>query len=186
MNDFDFWCRLEVLKTERDAMKANNEISPGRYGPEEFFHLSAQMEALLNEWKNKYKDVTRLGNNMKRQQSSDTFAYCSVCAGTGQPQSGKPCICGGAGTAVAEAQALREILYDVERERDDAVTRLESVMSELWEGVRVHGIWAPKTGRDGERLIHAYCGAIVERDIEIERLRKISRIVPDDKQEDGE
>lgn len=39
---------------------------------------------------------------------------------------------------------------------------LRSLLTELWEGVRIHGLKAPTKGRDGERLIHAYCGGIVE------------------------
>jgi hypothetical protein len=43
---------------------------------------------------------------------------CSVCAGTGDPGTGKPCICGGRGTQTAELQGFREYLYHLERERD--------------------------------------------------------------------
>lgn len=41
---------------------------------------------------------------------------CSVCAGTGQPVSGLPCICAGRGTALAETQGLREHCFDLEEE----------------------------------------------------------------------
>lgn len=36
---------------------------------------------------------------------------CSCCAGTGNPISGLPCICGGVGTAWAETNGLRLALY---------------------------------------------------------------------------
>lgn len=49
-----------------------------------------------------------------------------------------------------------------ERERDDLDVRWLSLLTELWGGVRAHGLWAPTKGRDGERLIHAYCGGIVK------------------------
>lgn len=64
----------------------------------------------------------------------------------------------------------REDLTRCEGERDDATVRLKSLLAELWDGVRIHNLKAPARGRDGERLIHAYCGGIVERDNEIERI----------------
>ena len=56
---------------------------------------------------------------------------CSVCAGTGKPISGKPCICGGAGTIYAELQGFRERVYDLEAVRTpDAEPLPESVPPE--------------------------------------------------------
>jgi hypothetical protein len=37
---------------------------------------------------------------------------CGVCAGTGTPASGKPCICQGIGTQDAELQGFRELVYE--------------------------------------------------------------------------
>jgi hypothetical protein len=51
---------------------------------------------------------------------------------------------------------------------DDAA-KLRSLLTELWEGVRIHGLQAPPNGRDGERLIHAYCGGIVKLKNELEQ-----------------
>ena len=39
---------------------------------------------------------------------------CGVCAGTGKPVSGKPCICKGVGTLHAENLGLREYIHDLE------------------------------------------------------------------------
>lgn len=74
-----------------------------------------------------------------------------------------------------------EAVVEIERltkERDEAIIQRKSLLAELWDGVRIHGLRAPTKGRDGERLIHAYCGGIVEvlneRDeakAEVERLR---------------
>ncbi len=41
---------------------------------------------------------------------------CSVCAGSGKPVSGKPCICGGVGTEQAELQGFRARCYELEQE----------------------------------------------------------------------
>lgn len=58
---------------------------------------------------------------------------CGVCAGTGKPVSGLPCICGGSGTAIAEMLGLREELYDTraalataEAERDAEAAALSA------------------------------------------------------------
>ncbi|MGH9968460.1 MAG: hypothetical protein ACREBG_11615 [Pyrinomonadaceae bacterium] len=53
---------------------------------------------------------------------------CSVCAGTGVPFCGKPCICGGAGIEAEEIKGLRMELYKAnERDRDirERAERLE-------------------------------------------------------------
>jgi hypothetical protein len=39
---------------------------------------------------------------------------CDVCAGTGKPISGKPCICGGEGTSTAERVGLRKRIMQLE------------------------------------------------------------------------
>lgn len=39
---------------------------------------------------------------------------------------------------------------------------LRSLRTELWDGVRAHGLRAPVQGSEGARLIAAYCGSIVE------------------------
>lgn len=41
---------------------------------------------------------------------------CSVCAGTGKPVSGLPCICGGEGTAYAELQGFRVLTFKQDEE----------------------------------------------------------------------
>jgi uncharacterized small protein (DUF1192 family) len=48
-----------------------------------------------------------------------------------------------------------------EHQRAAAEIECKSLLVELWEGVRAHGLTAPTKGRDGERLIHAYCGGYV-------------------------
>jgi hypothetical protein len=52
----------------------------------------------------------------------------------------------------------------------DYEVALKSLLTELWEGVRLHGLQAPTKGRDGERLIHAYCGGIAKLRVKNERL----------------
>ena len=54
---------------------------------------------------------------------------------------------------------------------DNAPTRLRSLLTELWDGVRAHGLQAPAKGREGERLIHAYCGGIAKLRNELEDAR---------------
>lgn len=48
-------------------------------------------------------------------QISASKDVCGVCGGEGEPVSGVPCICGGVGTLYAEAQGLREALYDTKK-----------------------------------------------------------------------
>lgn len=55
-----------------------------------------------------------------------------------------------------------QIVCELREERDEFAVRWRSLLTELWEGVRAHGLSAPSNGRDGERLIHAYCGGIVK------------------------
>jgi hypothetical protein len=43
---------------------------------------------------------------------------CNVCAGTGDPGTGKPCICGGRGTQTAELQGFRERVYELEADAE--------------------------------------------------------------------
>lgn len=59
-----------------------------------------------------------------------------------------------------------------------------SLLTELWDGVRKHGLNGNIGQRDGERLIHAYCGGIVtvmnERDdlaADLARLRPVYEAV---------
>ena len=56
---------------------------------------------------------------------------CAVCAGSGKPSSGNPCICGGTGKACDEAQHAREMVYDlqkeVERLKAESASRLEAL-----------------------------------------------------------
>ena len=47
---------------------------------------------------------------------SNARVMCSVCAGTGIPESEIPCVCGGAGTQEAELQGLRELVFELEAE----------------------------------------------------------------------
>jgi len=63
-----------------------------------------------------------------------------------------------------------DVIVRLQHERDEAAVRWKSLLSELWEGVRAHGLLAPKGGRDGERLIHAYCGTVVSLQNDVERL----------------
>jgi hypothetical protein len=51
---------------------------------------------------------------------------CNVCVGTGQALSGD-CICKGRGTARAEADGLRERLYDEERENRELREALDRI-----------------------------------------------------------
>jgi hypothetical protein len=47
---------------------------------------------------------------------------CGVCAGEGDPGTGKPCICGGVGTQTAELQGFRERVFF-----------LEDLLSQVWD-----------------------------------------------------
>ena len=53
---------------------------------------------------------------------------------------------------------LRERVEDAEPK----AIAFKSLLAELWDGVRIHKLKAPTKGREGERLIHAYCGGIAE------------------------
>lgn len=58
---------------------------------------------------------------------------CDVCAGTGQPVSGKPCICGGSGYSHHEKIGLRRKVRELElrnREIGDALVRLQTALSD--------------------------------------------------------
>jgi len=50
---------------------------------------------------------------------------CDICAGNGKPISGKPCICGGAGTLLAEMQGFRKALYKAYDDLDVCIKALE-------------------------------------------------------------
>jgi len=55
----------------------------------------------------------------------------------------------------------------------------QSLLTELWEGVRAHGLTAPKRGTDSERLIHAYCGGIVRTNQKLDEVSKALRKLRD-------
>jgi len=47
--------------------------------------------------------------------TDERIDICDVCAGNGKPISGKPCICGGAGTLQAEMQGFRTLALAQDR-----------------------------------------------------------------------
>ena len=61
-------------------------------------------------------------------------ALCGVCGGV-PPVSGLPCICGGSGRAIDEAQHAREIIFDLNKEIADLRAEVEELT------VRNHQIW---------------------------------------------
>lgn len=71
---------------------------------------------------------------------------CIVCIGTGDPDTGLPCICGGAGTASAERDGLRDELSSLVADRIVAIARAEkaeAAAAEMREALRVrieHGV----------------------------------------------
>lgn len=62
------------------------------------------------------------------ENSDRTAEVCSVCAGEGEPISGRPCICGGHGTLHHEAIGLRLRLIEVQAERNDYIMALEYIL----------------------------------------------------------
>ena len=77
--------------------------------------------------------------------------------------------------------ALFGVLEQQQKRHSATAVSLRSLLTELWEGVRSHGLKAPTRGRDGERLIHAYCGGIVEAQeraaaAQLERNRLFNRL----------
>lgn len=59
--------------------------------------------------------------------------------------------------------ALADDKWDTKEGQEDGVEgKYRSLLTELWDGVRAHGLTAPKQGSDNVRLIHAYCGGIAE------------------------
>ena len=58
------------------------------------------------------------------------LAVCDVCAGSGVPLSGKPCICGGSGYSHDEKAGLRRRVLDVQAELDAMTQRAEKAESE--------------------------------------------------------
>lgn len=107
--------------------------------------------------------------------SDDPNFTCRKCGGDDRTCGCSPCI-GDVADLRGELHTVYEKLeqstsrLDVERKAKEdatammieAATRFKALLIELWEGVRTHGLWAPSQGRDGERLIHAYCGGIVK------------------------
>jgi len=56
--------------------------------------------------------LNRGGASAVSDESEFKPLLCGVCCG--EPISGKPCICGGAGTQEAELKGFRELTYDLE------------------------------------------------------------------------
>ena len=82
--------------------------------------------------------LTRLASLRAALAQRSKPDLCGVCAGTGKPVSGLPCICGGSGTAIAEMLGLREELYDTraalataEAEREALAKALGELRSEM-------------------------------------------------------
>jgi hypothetical protein len=74
----------------------------------------------------------------------------------------------------------------LEHERDsalaratDAEARMQSLFNELFDGAKAHSLFVQKQGREGERLINAYCGGIVraheDRDAALAKLAEAER-----------
>ena len=61
---------------------------------------------------------------------------CSVCAGEGAPVSGRPCICGGAGTAGAEMLGLRRSLLAAEAREERMASENIATIKAIKDGVR--------------------------------------------------
>ncbi|MGH9968780.1 MAG: hypothetical protein ACREBG_13255 [Pyrinomonadaceae bacterium] len=76
------------------------------YGPDILLntHCNALAEAVKTTRENASRWYAELAELRKPMA-------CSVCAGTGTPLCGKPCICGGAGTEAEEIKGLRMELY---------------------------------------------------------------------------
>jgi hypothetical protein len=62
---------------------------------------------------------------------------CAVCAGTGKPVSGLPCICGGTGKACDEAQHLRERVFDL----GARIEKLQAVLRDFIDMIDKFGEW---------------------------------------------
>jgi len=83
---------------------------------------------------------------------------CLNCSGTGRVCDGETCMaCEGSGRMPMTAEDYEERINELEK----TSAAHHSLLTELWNGVREHGLNGNIGKRDGERLIHAYCGGIV-------------------------
>lgn len=85
--------------------------------------VKAQLYALIRSIHDLEADVAVMKAALKEARRP---AMCGVCCGTGKPTSGKPCICGGAGTEQAEMHGLRVALF----EAHDEIERLSAMHAE--------------------------------------------------------
>jgi hypothetical protein len=65
-------------------------------------------------WQCKYEAAQRKIEKLKLESEP----MCNVCVGTGDPGTGKPCICGGRGTQAAELQGFIERVYELEADAE--------------------------------------------------------------------
>lgn len=72
------------------------------------------------------RQVASLESQLERLSKPNV---CNVCAGSGKPTSGLPCICGGVGTEVAELEGFRaqyyELSCELERLKAEQISREE-------------------------------------------------------------
>ena len=111
---------------------------------------------------------------------------CSVCAGTGTPVSGLPCVCGGTGREGDEIMGLRRLVHETEAERDrlraeldrrrecepravimDGSSRREVMVPLIDALVRVRGSLRAEPAGDSARIAALYAerGPLVDREL---------------------
>jgi len=94
-------------------------------------------------------------------------APCGVCGGTGAPASGKPCICGGVGTEVAEMDGLRLAVYDEAERADKAEARLAAVEQSRDLRQRAVATWATETFGAARMALPERCARFIEEALEL-------------------
>lgn len=102
---------------------------------------------------------------------------CGVCIGTGDPGTGKPCICGGSGLEMDEVIGLRGALHELDKENEQLCTALRVVIAQDKDGRQIARPypWSPtlelnllrKTARDA--LNHG--NTVRQPNVEAEQIR---------------
>lgn len=112
--------------------------------------LKKRVLALIEEHERIQKDLEQaLSENV-----------CDVCFGTGIPESGHPCMCGGSGKMSEAALYLRESLVVANRE----ISKLTDELERTWG---ILNQWAiPELRRKGV-LVESIADAVSKRDIQI-------------------
>lgn len=95
-------------------------------------------EAALEDVGDMSKEILRLAARVKKLEAEKDY-MCDVCADTGKPLSGLPCICGGTGSGGDEKAGLRLHCFNLDEEcatlqseRDAFLEVIEQLPHEEW------------------------------------------------------